>query len=450
VERLSRVHRNILVVGDDAQSIYSFRAAEIQNILRFPQTYNDTKTYRLTTNYRSTPQILAVANAVIANNEDRFEKELEAVVADGEKPCVVPAANDGEQAQYIAEQVLALHEDGIPFKEIAVLFRAAFHSQSLEFELMKRDIPYDYRGGMKFFERSHVKDVVAHLRIINNVKDGMAWVRVLRIHPGVGLVTAGKIAAACAGLETVNEIKSFSPVSGKKVLGGWQGAVRVFSDMLSARPFAADYIRTLASNADYRAYLENEFPNFRDRLDDLEQFAIFAEQFTEIGDFLEAVSLTDEYSAAEKQRGFVEEDRIVLSTIHQAKGLEWDAVFVMHLKEGSFPNSKAANEENGLQEERRLFYVATTRARKRLFLTYPVTSGYQHVEICQPSLFFDEIPDDLVEHVKLRRTHMAYQSSVATESGSYSEGGYDEPLIVLNDSGDRVKKDGPSSFLGDY
>lgn len=453
VQRLSSAHRNLLVVGDDAQSIYSFRAAEIRNILNFPNQYPDTKTFRLTQNYRSTPQILDVANAVIANNIDQFPKELQATCSPHEQPCLVPAASASQEAQYIAEQVLDLHDKGVELKNIAVLFRAAFHSQSLEFELMKRDIPYDYRGGMKFFERAHIKDAVAHLRLIHNIKDGMAWMRVLKIHPGIGIVTAGKIAQLAGQCAELKDAQSLAVPGGKKAQLGWEGFLRVLRDLLQARPFPAAYIRMLAANNDYQAYLENEYPNFRERLDDIEQFALFAEQFDEIGPFLEAVSLTDEYGAV-RGRDEVEEDRLILSTIHQAKGLEWDAVFVMHLAEGSFPSARALDEDQGLEEERRLFYVATTRARRKLFLTYPVTAGYEHVEIKQPSMFIDEIPQGQYETVKLRRggfSPPSYgKSSFADKrSSSFQDAGYDEPTIVLDDMGERVRKPAPNSFLRD-
>lgn len=453
VRRLSAANGNLLVVGDDAQSIYSFRAAEIKNILNFPDQYNDTKTFRLTQNYRSSPEILKVANAVIANNVDQFPKELLATCASCEPPSLVPAASASQEAQYIAEQVLALHDEGIKFSDMAVLFRAAFHSQSLEFELMKRDIPYDYRGGMKFFERAHIKDVVAHLRLVHNIKDGMAWMRVLKLHPGIGVVTAGKIAQLAGQCATLKDAQTLSVPGGKKAQAGWEGFLRVLKDLLAARPFPAGYIRMLASNDDYRAYLENEFPNFRERLEDIEQFALFSEQFEEIGPFLEAVSLTDEYGAVRGQDN-VEGDRLVLSTIHQAKGLEWNTVFVMHLAEGSFPSARAMDEADGLEEERRLFYVATTRARRKLFLTYPVTAGYEHVEIKQPSMFIEEIPENQYEVVKLRR---GLRPSGATQLGgrggvrksSWGTDGYEEPTIVLDGDGERMNKQAPSSFLRD-
>lgn len=448
VKLLSQTHHNLFVVGDDAQSIYSFRAADIQNILSFPSQYQQVKTYRLTQNYRSTPQILQLANAVIANNAEQFKKELESAGKDGALPELVPTASARQEAEFIAEQIGSLRQNGVALNEIAVLFRATFHSQALEFELMKRDIPYDYRGGLKFFERSHIKDIVAHIRVAHNVADGMAWVRVLRIHPGVGLVTAGKIAVMAGEVGTLSAALGIE-LKSKKAGTGFAGAKRILRGLLDARPFASDYIRAIAGSADYQAYLESEFPNYQERLEDIEQFAIFAEQFDDFNVFLEAVSLTDDFSAVRDQGVPDDTDRIVLSTVHQAKGLEWDAVFVMHLAEGSFPHKRAMDDASQMEEERRLFYVAVTRARKQLFLSYPATKGYEHVEICLPSVFLDEIPPELVERVQIKHAMGGYQSGIYHEPSrtTSSDDWGDGPMIVLDEIGERVQKPMPSSFL---
>jgi len=426
VRRLSKSHKNVLVVGDDAQSIYSFRAADIKNILGFPDRYDDAKTFKLVTNYRSTPQILAVANAVISKNTEQFSKELTAVAESGERPYVVPANSTSQEAQYVAEQILELRENGSPLREIAVLFRAAFHSQSLEFELMRHDIPYDYRGGMKFFERSHVKDIVAHIRLMHNVKDGMAWVRALRIHPGIGIMTANKIAQKMGTLESLSVAGLVKPTGGKRAEAGWAGMIRIVTEMLDAKPMPSHLIRAIAASRDYQAYLEAEFLNFAERLEDLEQFAIFAEQYQDTGSFLEAVSLTDEFAVKREDQQDRNQDKLILSTIHQAKGLEWGTVFVLNLADGSFPHKRSMNEESELEEERRLFYVAVTRARKKLFLSYGMTTGYEHVEIREPSMFLEEIPEKMMEYIKLRRPNSYFDSNKVYNNygGSSSYGSY--------------------------
>ena len=354
VRNLCSVHGNLLVVGDDAQSIYSFRAAEIKNILKFPETYSGAKTFRLQTNYRSTPEILGLANAVIEQNVDQFQKELKAVRPGFDKPSVVPTSDARQEAQYITEQILQLRDKGTDLKNIAVLFRAAHHSQALEMELSRRDIPYEYRGGMKFFERAHVKDVVAYLRVIANPKDSMAWIRVLSHQVGIGAVTAGKIADVAQSFENIESFIGADPsgfASGKSGTG-WRALTNNIERMLKTDRFPSSLVRAVAGSS-YQDYLEAEYPNYAERLEDIEQFAIFAEQYTNLTTFLEEVTLKDDYAAAQEE-GF-EEEKMVLSTIHQAKGLEWDAVFVINLTDGAFPHPRALGEEGGLEEERRLF-----------------------------------------------------------------------------------------------
>lgn len=446
VRQLASEHGNVLVVGDDAQSIYSFRAAEIRNILGFPQSYQDTKVFRLTTNYRSTPEILAVANATILHNKDQFEKELGAVRDGHERPNLVAASNASQEAQFIAQRILALREEGVPLCEMAVLFRAAFHSQTLEFELMKRDIPYEYRGGLKFFERAHVKDIVAHLRVKQNPRDEVAWMRVLTLLPGIGIVTAEKLARQFRAFEELGQVARSTVKVPKRAQAGFAGFQKTLLKM-SEETLPSELIRAVTAG-EYRDYLEAEYPDFMDRLEDLEQFALFAEGYKSLQTFLDEVSLTGEYGAIREEGADHEREKMVLSTIHQAKGLEWDAVFVMHLVDGKFPIGAALDEDGGLQEERRLFYVATTRARKHLFFTYPITSGYDTLMLSQPSVFLQELPQSLLEEVKLRRA----VSRPSSYGNSYADPDWgDGPTIVLNDMGETQSKPDMSgmSFLRD-
>ncbi|MEK7105416.1 MAG: UvrD-helicase domain-containing protein [Patescibacteria group bacterium] len=453
VRNLSSVYGNVLVVGDDAQSIYSFRAAEIQNILKFPDVYGNAKVFRLETNYRSTPEILGLANAVIQQNVDQFQKELKAVRPGLEKPSLVPAGDNRQEAQYIAEQVLQLRDEGLALKEIAVLFRAAHHSQALEMELARRDIPYEYRGGMKFFERAHIKDVVAYLRLVANPKDSMAWIRVLSHQIGIGAVTAGKIADVAQGYDSLDQLLESAPGEvGARAETGWRALANNLARMLRTDRLPSSLIRAVAGSS-YQDYLEAEYPNYADRLEDIEQFAIFAEQYTDLTTFLEEVTLKDDYGAV-REEGIVEEEKMVLSTIHQAKGLEWDAVFVINLTDGAFPHPRALSEEGGIEEERRLFYVASTRARKQLFLTYPIMSGYETMEIRQPSMFLDEIPKNLLEEVRLKRSHTpsffggSHSAASSARSWTQTEQEFDDgPVIVLDPFGERPKKSPGSGFL---
>ncbi|TAL49795.1 ATP-dependent helicase [Patescibacteria group bacterium] len=451
IRQLASEHENVLVVGDDAQSIYSFRAAEIRNILGFPQTYADTKTFHLTTNYRSSPEILAVANSSIIQNKDQFKKELIAVRRSLERPSLVPSSNASQEAQFIAQKILVLRDEGMPLCEIAVLFRAAYHAQTLEFELMKRDIPYEYRGGLKFFERAHVKDIVSHLRIRQNPKDEVAWMRILGLLNGVGLASAETMASQFTDDGSLEEILNGNQKIPKRAQVGWEG-LRKTLEKMAHEEAPAELIRMVTAG-DYRDYLETEYLDFMDRLEDLEQFALFAEGYTSLQTFLDEVSLTGDYGfikSNEVAPGFspgeaAQEDRLILSTIHQAKGLEWDAVFVMHLVDGKFPIGAALDEDGGLEEERRLFYVATTRARKELFFTYPITSGYDTLMLSQPSMFLQELPEGLFEEVKLRKGVERYKGYK-----SFEEGWDDGPTIVFDDLGEREQKPMPKiSFLRD-
>ena len=433
VRLLSETHGNVLVVGDDAQSIYSFRGAQIKNILKFSETYPGMKTFRLTTNYRSTPEILEIANCSIEKNVEQFKKALLAVRESSAKPFLVPLSNGAQEAEFIAKKIHEIHTQGTAYSNIAVLFRAAFHSQALEFELMKRDIPYEYRGGLKFFERAHVKDVVSYLRIKANPKDEAAWLRILGLQTGIGLTTAQKVLSQVQGASDLSAVCEAEVSLSKRASDGWDVLQSTLRKLVKeSRP--SELIRLVIAS-EYRAYVEAEYPDFMDRLEDLEQFALFAEQAKDLTTFLDEVSLTDEYSGEEGQRGprgqrgRKEEDRVVLSTIHQAKGLEWDTVFVIHLVDGKFPNPRALEEKGGLEEERRLFYVATTRARKQLFFTYPLVSGYESLLIQQPSLFLQEFPRELFEQVKVK--------SSVSRFGMHSD--ESERTIVFDELGEELK-----------
>ncbi|MFA6131769.1 MAG: ATP-dependent helicase [Patescibacteria group bacterium] len=439
VQLLSSVHRNLLVVGDDAQSIYSFRAAEIKNILDFPQTYPGTKVFRLTANYRSSPQILGLANAIIKNNRQQFDKPLIAMKKEGNRPKVVTTATITDEARHVADEIVRLKASGVPTKEIAVLFRAAFHAQPLEYELMKRNTPYEFRGGMRFFERAHIKDVTSHLRVLANLKDEAAWLRVLGLYPGIGASTAGKILDQVRQFETLAEAISPEGLSPTRAASGWELCRGVLKHMLAAT-HPSDMIRAVVAQG-YRDYLEAEQPDFRDRLDDLEQFATFAESATDLTTFLDDVTLAENYGAARTDPA----ERIILSTIHQAKGLEWDAVFVIGLRDGGFPNPRALA-EGTIEEERRLFYVATTRARDRLYLTYALSDnrgGSSDFSFGQPSMFLSELPRGIMEE---KRRVGKGPEGLGRDWGEFDDG----PTIVLDKYGEtkpETKK--RSGFLRD-
>ncbi|MDO8463430.1 MAG: ATP-dependent helicase [bacterium] len=438
VARLASAHGNVLVVGDDAQSIYSFRAADIGNILKFPEQFPNAKTFRIETNYRSTPQILNVANAVIAHNAKQFEKTLRPVVRGGARPTLVQCNTAEDEARAIAQRVLALRADGMELRDIAVLFRATHLSQYLEMELVKRDIPYDYRGGVRFFERAHVKDTLAFLKVATNPQDEAAWLRVLRMQQGIGDVGALTI------IERVQAIVRQQSDGGEehvvwgnhdlalslRLQNGWQDFRGMIEKMVGCTEPAA-MIRAVA-NGNYRDYLEAEHPNWQERLDDLEQLALFAEKYEKPEEFLAETSLTEMFGAERVGANESEHERMVLSTIHQSKGLEWEAVFVMGLTAAAFPNRRAMVEDNGLEEERRLFYVATTRAKNVLTLSYSLSGGYDPSYLAAPSPFIAEIPPEMLEPIGVSR--------VTPRMRWNDDGGDGEPVIVLDDMGEFTRE----------
>ena len=442
IDLLASRHNNLLVVGDDAQSIYSFRAADVSNILSFEKKYKDAKIFKLEINYRSTPDILQVANCVIANNLNQYEKKLQTEVENFCKPEVRAFADQTEEADFIVERIVELEDEGVGLEKISVLFRAAYQSQALEMALVKRGIDYDYRGGARFFERAHIKDTLAYLRIFNNAEDVLAWRRVLNMQVGIGAVSAEKIIteigknflplqgggeparnACMAGGEGVldsgetppfpsphsgGKIKHIGSILGAKAQIGWSDFLQIYSALEPVLKSDSDYlvgdlIRIIAESK-YSEYLENEYPDYRDRLRDLEQLAVSGDKSSDLNKFLGEAVLQEGYNAKQINSNSGGE-KIILSTIHQAKGLEWEAVFVIGVASGQFPSERSRLELNGLEEERRLFYVAITRAKKYLHLTYPLTGGWGD-SLPGPSVFIDEIDIDLVDNDYARQKNV--------------------------------------------
>ena len=442
VKGFGAVHKNVLVVGDDAQSIYAFRGADVQNILSFPKDWPGARMFKLLTNYRSIPEVLELANESLAHNVDKFDKELIAVRASGPKPKLVPCSSAVQEARYVADQILQLRHEGTALANIAVLFRSSAHSQALEFELLKRDIPYEYRGGQKFFERAHIKDIVAFLRVATNPVDEIAWVRVLGLQTGIGATTASVLAKQAMHAGSLAEAITSPHLRGRSAKSntGWQEFVAIGEAIVARAPWPAGMIRAVLDSS-YKASLEREYPNWRDRLEDLEQLARFAESYEDVTRFLADIALYDEMVAGRTgdtiQAG---EERLVLSTIHQAKGLEWDAVFIIHLADTAFPNRRAMAEEGGMEEERRLFYVAVTRARRRLFLSYPMTMGYDSLAFNQVSTFIDEVAPRLFERVEIidSNTRPAFAQQRPKRPWEWNGGddgaqtaAWDDPVIEL-------------------
>lgn len=436
IDRLAATHKNLMVVGDDAQSIYAWRGANFRNILEFPQRWFGAQTYKIEVNYRSTPEILAFANAAIAPNLQQFQKQLAAARPSGVKPVEVACMDAGEQAAFVAQRALELRDEGIPLGEMAVLYRSHFHALELQLELTRRNIPFSITSGIRFFEQAHVKDVAAYLKLVHNPRDEISFKRLVRLMPGIGGKSADKLwqkfsgewltaaqspSAQAAPLpppgllppgerrgegeqlaKTLARISSAVP---KKAAAAWAQFTATIAQLGAPEIRAkTDAMIRLVLEAGYEDYLKATYPNFRQRLEDLEQLATFARQFPTMEDFLTQLALLTNVEADDQQAREADDERIRLSTIHQAKGLEFRVVFVIMLCDGLFPSARSIDHPEGEEEERRLFYVAVTRAKDELYLAHPLMRYMQGGGdmMQQPSRFLAEIPPELREEWNLR------------------------------------------------
>jgi len=421
--------RNLVVVGDDAQSIYAFRGAEFANILTFPERYPDCVTFRLETNYRSLPPILHLANASISHNERQFPKNLRAAREGGELPVVCAAPSPEDQAAFVASHILELIDEGVSLSEIAVLYRNHSHSLEVEVELARRNIPYEVRSGLRFFEQRHVKDVLAHLRFVANPADEVAFTRMARLRPRLGqrlvarlwveLRASGDPLHAMLHLDPAGTGLPAAAARSAAELGQLVGRL----ERLRARP--GEMVREVVGSG-YREYVRASLDNAASRLDDLEQLAIFADGYEEVSAFLDEVTLMNELSGEDVAAVEGEKQKVTLSTVHQAKGLEWRVVFIVWLAEGRFPSARAEDEE----EERRLFYVACTRARDALLLCYPFVARdrYRVDVILEPSRFLAELPEHLYQRWQVEAT--------GTTPTFQVEGRYALPGFLTDDDGE--------------
>ncbi|MCX6744699.1 MAG: ATP-dependent helicase [Candidatus Parcubacteria bacterium] len=402
IYELSSAHNNVLVVGDDCQSIYSFRAADINNILSFPERMPGTKIYKLETNYRSSPEILALANKCIGNNLNQYQKALHSSRDKMARPALVSVQDDKQQAEFVCQRILELQEEGGSLNDVAILFRSSFQVMEMELALNKKSIPYQMRGGIRFFEQAHIKDVVAYLKVYNNLHDELSWKRILLLYDGIGMANASKIWQDISQVSDIKRAINILPnlTFSEKVSRSLEKIKDLFEILIKQeKDFIATAIRQIIK-ADYDVYIKNNFDNAKDRLEDLMQLSNFALSYSKLEDFLADVSLSEGFRG-EQIEGYKEgpDESIVLSTIHQAKGLEWKHVFVIGLVEGQFPHYKVYDHPEELEEERRLFYVAVTRAKDELYLTYPIfsfsfTTGQN---INKRSTFVSELDDSLFE-----------------------------------------------------
>jgi len=398
-------HRNLTVVGDDAQSIYSFRGASFRNILEFPAEFDGTTMIALEQNYRSTQPILDTSNTLISRASERFTKNLWTVRDGGEPPWLVTTNDEQQQTRFVVERILELHEEGIPLSEMAVLFRAAYMSADLEIELTNRKIPFEKWGGLKFLEAAHVKDVLAFLRVIENPRDEVSWFRLLQLLPGIGEATARSAIAAMAERSwSIDAFGKFSaPLRAREAHARLSEMLKQLHEHPSGgNQVASDITRIRVL---YDDILRERYDRVEPRLSDLDQLQVIAGGYPDRGSFLAAIALEPPQGTQDLATGTTEEedDALVLSTVHSAKGKEWDAVFVIWAVDGWFPMARALGHDEELEEERRLMYVAMTRARDHLAITYPLnaysTRRGSDYTIDQLSRFIDPGVRDTMQRV---------------------------------------------------
>jgi len=454
--------RNVMAVGDDAQSIYGWRGANFENILQFPQRYHGAAVYKIETNYRSTPEILTLANAVIRGNARQFTKELAPAKREGMKPVLAACQDARQQAAFIAQRVLELREAGRPLEKMAVLYRSHFHALEVQLELPHRNIPFSITSGVRFFEQAHIKDVTAHLKFVVNPRDELSFKRIVKLLPGIGVKGAEKLWREFTTLHGVRlsgvmnvpredlepehgqpaavippgtnrshsaapgepgggdeesttgrEVGSASPAASAKHLiaeslqriagkvpkrakVAWAQFTATLAQVeKAAADSSAGTLMNIVVEAGYEDYLKANHDNYPSRLEDLEQLGVFSEQFESMQEFLTQLALLTNIEAEETETGDRDTERLRLSTIHQAKGLEFDVVFVIMLCEGMFPSARSLDTEEGVEEERRLMYVSVTRARDELYLSYPLIraiAGGGMDQLQRASRFLKEIP----------------------------------------------------------
>lgn len=451
IDLLAQKHRNVMVVGDDAQSIFAWRGAEFTNIYEFPKRYPEAELYKLETNYRSTPEILGLANVSIANNRKQFPKMLTPVKRSrGFKPALVPCSDVEQQSAFIAARILELRDEGTSLEDIAVIYRSHYHSVELQLELARRNIPYRVQSGVRFFEQAHIKDVVSYLRLIVNPRDELAWKRVLKMIPGVGSATANRVyeavianlpdspryevgaAAAGEGVAHSNEIDPSLP---ELKPGNLSPLLRKEGSLTLELPSSLNRLRTSAPFRDfivllellssqenrndpskqimlilehgYEAYLYENYENAESRAEDIRGLSLYAQRYDSTETFLSELALLSTEQFKEPQplvgeeviSGGEDDELLTLTSVHQAKGLEWKAVFIIWAAEGKFPSPRSLKEIDSEEEERRLWYVALTRAKDELYITYPLLmTDYNRQTVLQkPSRFVTECPPAMFE-----------------------------------------------------
>jgi DNA helicase-2/ATP-dependent DNA helicase PcrA len=394
---------NLTAVGDDAQSIYRFRGANYDNILKFPERHPHARRYLLETNYRSTPEIVALTNASIVHNRCGFPKTLRSSRPAGTMPVLTAADDAYAEAAFVCDKILELHEEGTPLNRMAVLYRNHHDSILIQNELVQRGVTYEVRSGLRFFEQAHIKDLLSYLRIVVNPRDEAAWRRLLLLLPGIGPAKATALVAHLLAsdrpLATLADASTMGLVP-TKTKGPFAAFVADIRKIAGASPHTAPAAAVRAVlNGGYPDILRVKYPDQAElRLADLEQMALLAAGHDSLERMIAELVLAGDVYGADGMRGVEPDEVLVLSTIHQAKGLEWSCVFVPRLVDDSFPSYRALKEPDGEDEERRIFYVAVTRAMNELYLTYPLLSArsaWAPSSLTKPSRFIKELDSTL-------------------------------------------------------
>jgi len=385
---------SICVVGDDAQSIYAFRYADIGNILSFPERYSLCQVVRMEQNYRSSPEIVELANCSIRNNRQQLHKELFSTNPSCAKPAVAKVFDARQEASFVLQSIWELQNNGVSLNEIAVLYRSSYLTPEVEFALSRKGISYKTYGGVKFFQKAHIKDLLAYLKVIYNPSDENSWRRIAVLQQGLGPAGFDKLWVKLKGYENpllaALEGKE-SPSRGKR---GWENLMIALGAVYKNREENVPHLISSVLELNYDYMLKQNYPDqYDERLRGMERLMIYAERFDSLADFLESLALEESVFADTTAAQHTGDGQLTLSTIHSAKGKEWDAVFIIGMNQGHFPGQRADSES--LDEERRLFYVAATRARRFLYLSTYREDYRSYGAVSEgPSLFLRELPPE--------------------------------------------------------
>lgn len=395
IKLLASEHSNIMAVGDDAQSIYSFRGANYRNILDFPKLFEGTEIIKLEQNYRSTQNILKLTNTIISKAKEKYAKTLFSNIESPVVPALICAKDTQMEADFICQRILELLDEDVNLSDICVLARNARMSYALEIELSKRAIPYQKFGGPKFMETAHIKDIVSHLRVIINPDDIISLNRILLLLKGVGATTVNNIIPIIKGnlnpnIKLLPSNKTTSLVPLLKTLENLRSQISM------RKPY--DIVEDVIEY--YRPILKDKYDDYNKREKDLDHFQYLSEQYSNLEDFISDMALEPPDASVEGMyKRNSDDEALTISTIHSAKGLEWDSVFIIGAVDGRFPSAYSFNSAEEMDEELRLMYVATTRAKNNLYITYPVDmyDYSMNMVLSKPSRFLNGIPDDILE-----------------------------------------------------